>query len=68
MRFSIADFNCNISVLLLHFLPFKVNCSKYEFGYYLDTSSEGCNIKSTLTVDDFDKNYALIKILNKKKL
>ncbi len=46
----------------------RVNCSKYEFGYYLDTSSEGCNIKSTLTVDDFDKNYALIKILNKKKL
>jgi len=46
----------------------RVNCSKYEFGYYLDTNPEGCNIKSTLTVDDFDKNYALIKVLNKKKL
>jgi uncharacterized protein YpmB len=46
----------------------KVNCSKYKFGYYLDTNSEDCKIKSTLTVDDFDKNYVLIKILNKKKL
>ena len=46
----------------------RVNCSKYEFGYYLDTNTEGCNIKSTLTVDDFDKDYVLIKILNKKKL
>jgi hypothetical protein len=46
----------------------RVNCSKYKFGYYLDTNSEDCKIKSILTIDDFDKNYVLIKILNKKKL
>lgn len=44
------------------------NCSRYEYGYYLDTDSKGCDIKSTLTVDDFDKDYSLIKILNKEKL
>jgi len=27
-----------------------------------------CNIKSTLTVDDFDNEYALVKVLNKSKL
>lgn len=46
----------------------RVNCSKYEFGYYLDCNPDGCNIKSTLSVDDFDKDYALIKIFNKNKL
>lgn len=46
----------------------KENCSKYEWGYYLDSSTDGCKIKSTLTVDDFDKDYALIKVLNKNKL
>ena len=39
MRFSIADFNCNISVLLLHFLPFTVNCSKYETCLKLELAS-----------------------------
>jgi len=46
----------------------KSNCSKYEYGYYLDSDPAGCNIKSTLTVDDFDKDYALVKIFNKAKL
>ncbi|MDM1522890.1 hypothetical protein HX088_06295 [Empedobacter sp. 225-1] len=31
-------------------------------------TSSGCNLKSTLTVDDFDKDYALVKIFNKNKL
>lgn len=46
----------------------RANCSKYEFGYYLDANPEGCNIKSTLTIDDFNKGYVLIKIFNKNKL
>ena len=52
------------------------NCSRYERGYFLDTDIERtitkdnnqCNIKSTLTVDDFDNEYVLVKILNKNKL
>ncbi len=31
-------------------------------------SSSGCNLKSTLIVDDFDKDYVLVKIFNKNKL
>ena len=46
----------------------NTNCSRYEYGYYLDAKPKGCNIKSTLTVDDFDKDYSLIKILNREKL
>lgn len=46
----------------------NTNCSRYEYGYYLDASPDGCNIKSTLTIDDFDKEYSLIKILNREKL
>lgn len=30
--------------------------------------SSGCNLKSTLSVDDFDKDYVLVKIFNKNKL
>lgn len=52
------------------------NCSRFEMGYYLDTNlkrtispdNNQCDIKPTLTVDDFDDEYALIKILNKKNL
>lgn len=52
------------------------NCSRFETGYYLDTELERtitkdnnqCGIKSTLTVDDFDNEYVLVKILNKEKL
>ncbi len=43
------------------------NCSRYEYGYYLDARPDGCNIKSTLTVDDFEKEYSLIKILNNQQ-
>lgn len=52
------------------------NCSLFERGYYLDTELERtitkdnnqCDIKSILTVDDFDNEYVLIKILNKEKI
>jgi hypothetical protein len=30
--------------------------------------SSGCNMKSTLKVEDFDKDYVLVKIFNKNKL
>lgn len=54
----------------------KTNCSLYEHGYYLDTDTvrvietynNQCHIKSKLTVEDFDEEYVLIKILNKGKL
>lgn len=46
----------------------KTNCSPYKFGYYLDTDTDyrTCNINSYLSVNDFENEYQLIKILNKK--
>lgn len=46
----------------------KENCSTYSMGYYLVTDPRSCNLKSPLTIDDFDNDYALIKIINKNKL
>lgn len=46
----------------------KENCSKYSMGYYLDSDASNCYLKSPLSIDDFDNEYVLIKILNKNKL
>ncbi len=52
------------------------NCSLYEKGFYLDSDikrdyfkdNNQCDIKTSLTINDFDTDYVLIKILNKNKL
>lgn len=50
----------------------KENCfsrSTDRFGNPpISYNSSGCNLKSTLTVDDFDKDYVLVKIFNKNKI
>ena len=50
----------------------KANCfyrSEDRFGNPPVSYSEGdCGIKSNLTVDDFDKDYYLVKVFNKNKL
>ena len=50
----------------------KENCfyrSTDRFGNPpVSYKSSGCNLKSTLTVDDFDKDYVVVKIFNKNKI
>lgn len=50
----------------------KENCfyrSNDRFGNPpVSYKSSGCNLKSTLTVDDFDKDYVVVKIFNKNKI
>ncbi|MEI7597347.1 MAG: hypothetical protein WCK02_16480 [Bacteroidota bacterium] len=50
----------------------KTNCfyrSEDRFGSPPVSYSEGeCGIKSNLTIDDFDKDYVLVKVFNKNKL
>lgn len=52
----------------------KDNCSYYKRGYYLQTHDingkvdDQCDIKYNLSLRDFDEDYVLVKILNKRKL
>jgi hypothetical protein len=50
----------------------KENCfsrSSDRFGNPpVSYNSSGCNLKSTLTVNDFDKDYVVVKIFNKNKI
>jgi hypothetical protein len=73
------SFNCGLSVSQtimdkdpVFVVVKKVNCfnrTNKTYGNPPVSYTEGsCNIKSTLTVDDFDNDYYLIKVFNKSKL
>ncbi|HHT23654.1 MAG TPA: hypothetical protein GXZ87_10190 [Bacteroidales bacterium] len=50
----------------------KENCFYRQYERFenppVSYRSSGCNMKSSLTVDDFDNDYVLVKIFNKNKL
>lgn len=73
------SFSCGLSISKTDFdneavfvVVKKVNCfSRIEdrFGNPPVSYIEGdCSIKSTLTLDDFDNDYVLVKVFNKNKL
>ena len=73
------SFNCGLSVSqsIMNKDPVfvvvkKANCFNRTNNTYrnppVSYTAGTCNIKSTLTVDDFDNDYYLIKVFNKNKL
>ncbi len=73
------SFNCGLSVSQsimdkdpVFVVVKKANCFNRTNNTYgnppISYTAGTCNIKSTLTVDDFDNDYFLIKVFNKHKL
>jgi len=68
LGFSVSNENLNNDVVFV--VIKKENCfyrSSDRFGRPpVSFKSSSCNLKSTLSVDDFDKDYVLVEIFNKK--